>query len=109
MGNNYKKRSPGSRAIGGNGVAICLPANKEHAEESILKDKKITFLKTTGWKELLTRYYDYKFSEKKLIAKEPPVFKGLTIEKSLAEDPEHLIFKKAKHKNNSKRVQKSFA
>src|SRR5258705_572517 len=33
MGNNYEKRPPGSRAIGGNGIAICFPANKEHAEE----------------------------------------------------------------------------
>src|SRR4029079_15584564 len=46
MGNNYVKRPPGSRAIGGNGVAICFPANKDHAEESILKKNNITFFKT---------------------------------------------------------------
>jgi len=103
MGNNYKKSSPGSRAIGGNGIAICFPANKEHSEESILKDNKITFFKTTGWKELLNKYYDYKFDERKGTAKGGPIFKGLTIEKSLAEDPERLIFKKAKNKNKAKK------
>ena len=86
------KSPPGSRAIGGNGIAICFPAKKEHAEESILKDNKIAFFKTTGWKELLTLYYNYKFDEKKSKAKAGPTFKGLTLEKSLAEDPDRLIF-----------------
>ena len=98
MGNNYKKNSLGSRAIGGNGVAICFPANKEHAEESILKDNKIAFFKTTGWRELLKLYYNYKFDEKKSKAKAGPTFKGLTLEKSLAENPERLIFVKSKHR-----------
>ena len=106
MGNNYIKRSPGSKAIGGNGITICFPANKEHAAESILKDKKIDFFKTTGWKALLNVYYNYKFDRRKLTAKAGPVFKGLTLEKSLAEDPERLIFKKAKNKNKTKRSQK---
>jgi hypothetical protein len=98
MGNNYNKRSPGSRAIGGNGIAICFPANKEHAKGSILKDKKISFFNKTGWRNLLNEYYNYKFDKLKLIAKAGPVFKGLTLERSLAEDPERLIFKKAKNK-----------
>jgi len=98
MGNNYKKNSPGSRAIGGNGIAICYPANKEHAEESILKDKKIAFFETTGWRELLTLYYNYKFDEKKSKSKAGPTFKGLTLEKSLTEDPDRLTFVKAKHR-----------
>jgi hypothetical protein len=97
MGNNYEKRPPGSRAIGGNGIAICFPANKKHAEESILKDNKIAFFKSTGWRELLVLYYNYKFDERKLKAKAGPVFKGLTIEESLGKDPERLVFKKAKH------------
>ena len=96
MGNNYKKRAPGSRAIGGNGIAICFPANTELAEESILNDHKISFFKTTGWRELLTLYYNYKFSEKKSATKAGQ-FEGLSLEKSLAEDPERLVFKKAKH------------
>jgi hypothetical protein len=96
MGNNYVKRPPGSRAIGGNGVAICFPANKEHAKESILKDRKIDFFKITGWRELLYLYYDYKYDPKKYKEKGDK-FQGLTIEESLAAEPERLIFKKAKH------------
>ena len=102
MGNNYKKPSMGSRAIGGNGVAICFPANKEHAAESILKDGKIAFYKMTGWKELLTKYYQYKFDEKKLKAKKGQMFKGLTLEEPLGEDPNRPIFKKAKKISDQK-------
>ncbi|TMI93192.1 MAG: hypothetical protein E6H08_10720 [Bacteroidetes bacterium] len=97
MGNNYNKRTPGSKAIGGNGIAICFPAYKEHANESILKDKKISFFSKTGWRNLLNEYYNYKLDKRKLTAKAGPVFKGLTLERSLAEDPERLIFKKAKN------------
>jgi hypothetical protein len=96
MGNNYVKRSPGGKAIGGNGIAICFPAKKEHAAESILKDNKISFFKTTGWKELLTLYYNYKYDPKKYKGKKDK-FEGLSIERSLGEEPERLIFKKAKH------------
>jgi hypothetical protein len=96
MGNNYVKRPPGSRAIGGNGLAICFPANKDHAEESILKKNNITFFKTTGWRELLKLYYNYKYDPKKFKSKTHK-FEGLNIETSLAEEPERLIFKKAKH------------
>ena len=65
---------------------------KQHAEESILKDNKIAFFKTTGWRELLKLYYNYKFDEKKSKAKAGPTFKGLTLEKSLAENQKRLIF-----------------
>jgi hypothetical protein len=97
MGNNYVKNPPGSRAIGGNGVAICFPANKAHAEESILKDKKISFFKTTGWREMLYLYYNYAFSPKKYKNKKN-TFDGMVAEEPLKIDEDRLIFKKAKHK-----------
>lgn len=97
MGNNYVKKPPGSRAIGGNGIAICFPANKEHAEESILKDKKISFFKTTGWRELLYLYYNYKYSPKKSKGKKN-TFDGLMLEEPLIIEQDRLIFRKAKHK-----------
>lgn len=96
MGNNYVKRPPGSKAIGGNGIAICFPARKDHAEESILKDKKISFFTTTGWRDLLNLYYNYKYNPNKYKGSKDK-FEGLTIEKSLAEEADRLVFKKAKN------------
>lgn len=98
MGNNYKKPSPGARAIGGNGVAICFPGRKDLAEESILKGGKIAFYKTTGWKDLLTLYYNYPFDEKKSKSKKKgKIFKGAALEESLGSDPDRPKFKKAKN------------
>ena len=96
MGNNYVKKPPGSRAIGGNGVAICFPGKRAHAEESILKKNNISFFKTTGWRELLYLYYDYKYDPKKHKGKSDK-FEGLTVEESLGVEPDRLLFKKAKH------------
>ena len=107
MGNNYEKKPLGSKAIGGNGVAICFPIRKSHADDSILYDKNISFFEGTRWRELLTEYYKYKYKPDRRKAraarKSNAEFKGVTIEKPLAEDPNRCVFIKAKHKSRSKK------
>lgn len=99
MENNYKKTILGSKAIGGNGIAICFPANKEHAGESILIDNKITFFKTTGWKKLLFEYYNYKPSQPMLLGlgtKGRAKSMSPSKDKRLAEDKKRMVFKSFK-------------
>ncbi|HEX3167894.1 MAG TPA: clostripain-related cysteine peptidase [Chitinophagaceae bacterium] len=60
MSSNYKKPAMGNAAIGGNGIAICFPKNKGFADLSILKRTEMRFYQKSGWKKLLTTYYDYK-------------------------------------------------
>ena len=100
MENNYKKTILGSKAIGGNGIAICFPVSEEHAAESILIDNKISFYKVTGWEKLLFEYYNYKPGQPMLlglgtkgIAKSMAPSK----DKSVVEDRKRLVFKCVKH------------
>jgi len=99
MENNYKKTILGSKAIGGNGIAICFPVSKEHADESILIDNKISFYKATGWKKLLFEYYNYKPGQPMLLGigtKGMAKSMSPTKDKTFAEDRKRLVFKSCK-------------
>jgi len=60
MSSNYKKPAVGKTAIGGNGIAICFPKDKDFSELSILKREEMKFYQRSGWKKFLDTYYDYK-------------------------------------------------
>ena len=100
-----KKNPPGKRAIGGNGVAICFPGRADHVKESIINDKRISFYKTTGWRELIKLYFDYKIDKKKIGIKKAKKFQETVMEKEHhRKDPSRADFRPAKNrlKHNTK-------
>lgn len=102
IGNNYKKSILGAKAIGGNGISICFPAYKEHAEQSILTNKKMGFYKKTGWKKLLEEYYKYLPTISKAMPLGIGARKGFKPDDALTataspKSEQRLVFKRFKH------------
>ncbi len=102
IGNNYKKSILGDKAIGGNGISICFPATKDHAEQSILNNNKMSFYKKTGWKKLLHEYYKYIPTKTKAMPFGPGSRKGFKPADTLAgaappKSEQRLVFRSFKH------------
>ena len=107
MGSNYKKPVLGKRAIGGNGIAICFPKNSEFEKLSIIKKRKMKFYDASGWRELLTRYYDYKPVQSLEEALEAEGMNGLNFDEddervSVSRNKQRLIFKQVRHRKKVK-------
>ena len=104
MSSNYKRPAMGNAAIGGNGIAICFPKNQEFSKLSILKRKEMKFYETSGWKKLLTTYYDYKpkLSMKKCLSIAGMNSFGFELDnkKRVPPNKKRLIFKKMKAKRS---------
>jgi Clostripain family len=78
MGNNYKDSSPGELCLGGRGVSICFPRNREELETSLyFGSGKPRFVKDSRWKKLLISYYK-SIPRKKVVAAKKAVAKNLT-------------------------------
>lgn len=108
MGSNYKKPVLGKRAIGGNGIAICFPKNRQFEELSIIGKKEMKFYKESGWRELLKRYYNYKpvQSLQEALAGEGMNSLNFDVDDklvSVSRDKQRLIFKRLRRR---KRVTK---
>jgi len=96
----------GNTAIGGNGIAICFPKNKAFAELSILKRKEMKFYQKSGWKKLLTTYYNYKPTLSLEKCLESTGMNGFGFEvdnkKRVPQNKKRLILKKIRTKKNKR-------
>ena len=58
LGNNYKKTTPGKKAIGGKGITITLPKKEDYYNLSLVKPgSKIEFYSITNWRSMLLHFY----------------------------------------------------
>lgn len=101
MGSNYKNPVLGKRAIGGNGIAICFPKNSKFEELSIIGKREMKFYKASGWRELLTKYYNYKPKQSLDEALEAEGMNSLNFDDdddglSVSRDKQRLIFKQVR-------------
>ena len=107
MGSHYKKPVLGRRAIGGNGIAICFPKNSKFEELSIIGNKEMKFYKESGWRELLTRYYNYKPVQSLQEALEGEGMNSLNFDVdddivAVSRDKQRLIFKRVGPRKKTK-------
>ncbi len=58
LSSNYKKAILGRENIGGNGITITFPANREQFKGSLANRRYNLFNSLTGWNKLLIKYYD---------------------------------------------------